>query len=155
MKPLIIGEAPSKNEHPPSPIAGRIGRRLAKCAGMNFEAFLEHFDRVNLLEVRQDTAEHGFKFDMGQARHNAVQLIPRMMAAPYVLLLGRRVSAAFWLDAAYFTRIRFPRMVNGGVEEGAVVYIVPHPSGFNHWWNDPEHVRQAEDFMRGMVAQHV
>lgn len=145
MKPLIIGEAPSKNEHPPSPIAGRIGKRLARCADMPFERFLEEFDRVNLLTVRQDAAEKGFTFDLGAARLVAremrwtvPQFSPSWTEDRFVLLLGQRVASAFDVRMPYLEEFKL---------HGARTFILPHPSGVNRWWNDPLNERRMHDFM--------
>src|SRR5215472_13855588 len=103
MKPLIIGEAPSKNETTPRPIEGRIGRKLAKFSILTFEEFLETFDRVNLLEVRQDTKEKGFQFNAAEASVNAMRMINNMFDdGRVILLLGKRVAHAFGAHADYF-----------------------------------------------------
>jgi uracil-DNA glycosylase len=142
MKPLIIGEAPSKNEVTEHPIEGRIGRRLAACAGLTLPEFLAHFDRVNLLHVRQDTKEKGFEFDAAAARKAATLLKPSFKRGQTVLLLGGRVAEAFGIHDAYFT---------WHVVNGARLYIVPHPSGVNRWWNDPINKLCAEQFMQAIV----
>lgn len=142
MKPLIIGEAPSKNEYPPTPIAGRIGRRLADMAGLTFEDFLEKFERVNLLAVRQDTAEKGFEFDLEYAKTSAMLLSMTLRLRPAVILLGRRVAKAFDLKDDYFA----PLTING-----APAWIVPHPSGVSRWWNDPENEEKMRTFMIELV----
>ena len=145
MKPLLIGEAPSKNEYPPTPLEGRIGKRLAALAGLTFEEFLERFDRVNLLDVRQDTREKGFEFDMASARKNALAAWARFKAGQTVILLGKRVADAFGLKTVpYFQGVTLSE---------ARVYVMPHPSGVSRWWNDPANVKQAEEFMRGIVRE--
>lgn len=144
MKSLLIGEAPSKNEHPPTPLEGRIGRRLAEYAGISFEDFLERFERMNLLAVRQDTKEKGFEFDADQARINAM----RLDIAPNrtVVLLGHRVARAFGLrNATYF------KLYDGG--QGRSLYVIPHPSGVNRWWNDVENQIEAARFMRSLAKE--
>lgn len=144
MKPLIIGEAPSKNEEVPQPIAGRVGRRLADCAGMTLEDFLTHFQRTNLLQVRQDTAL-GFEFDHAQASLNAMQIRGSFRGGLIVLLLGHRVARAFGLTHAdYFVQYDI---------DHAEVRVLPHPSAVNRWWNDPENYKQACDFMQNIVRR--
>jgi hypothetical protein len=163
VKPLIIGEAPSKNEYPPSPIAGRIGKRLAECAGLSLQDFLEHFERRNLLEVRQDTKEKGFEFDARAASLAADKLwhdgalltdYPSISGrrddavfAPgrVVLLLGYRVATAFGAANIYFMKQTL------GTE--AEVYVLPHPSGVNRWWNDPFNAALVTKFMRSIVSR--
>ncbi len=147
MKPLIIGEAPSKNETTPRPIEGRIGRRLARLAGLSLPEFLAHFDRVNLLDVRQDTAEHGFTFDRLAAIDAAYRLQQTFAHNQIILLLGHRVADAFGIvKRIYFIEQRFTVM-------RGEIRILPHPSGINRWWNDPRHMLEAETFMRRIVER--
>lgn len=145
MKPLLIGEAPSKNEHSQRPLEGRVGSRLAKLAGLTMEQYLVTFERMNLLQLRQDTAEHGFIFDMDAARQAAdASLQHDVMPDRVVLLLGQRVMRAYGLRLGYFEERRL---------HGARAYVVPHPSSVSHWWNDPRHMADAEKFMHEVVYE--
>lgn len=145
-KPLIIGEAPSKNETTEHPIEGRVGKRLATCCGMTLQDFLKHFDRVNLLHVRQDTKEKGFEFDAKAGKAAADELRKSFQPDQVVLFLGGRVSEAFGVHGPYFEQ----RVVNG---INTRAFIVPHPSGVNRWWNDPANLAQMNTFMRSIVGQ--
>lgn len=156
MKPLIIGEAPSKNEDVPQPIAGRVGRRLAECAGLTMEEFLAHFDRVNLLKDRQDTDDHGFTFDHARASLEAYKLREKFTRDQIVLLLGWRVARAFSVPKRWHGRnglavsLEYFVQYNIGDTEAR---IVPHPSGVNRWWNDPANYKQACEFMQNIVRR--
>jgi hypothetical protein len=145
-RPLLVGEAPSKNEHPPTPIEGRIGKRLAGYAGLTFEEFLIHFDRTNLLSVRQDTKEKGFEFDAATARTNAYQLIITLERGRTVILLGKRVAMAFDVPVDYFAW----RNINAF--DGWLA-VVPHPSGINRWFNDPANNASMTAFMHHVVER--
>lgn len=144
MKPLLIGEAPSKNEVTPRPLEGRVGKRLAACCNMPLEAYLEHFDRTNLLSVRQDTKEKGFEFDLRAAKVAAEALVSGFKKGQIVVLLGGRVAEAFGIHDHYFTWCQINE---------ADVTIFPHPSSVSRWWNDPANVRQAEVFMQSIVER--
>jgi uracil-DNA glycosylase len=146
MKPLIVGEAPSKNEVTERPIEGRIGQRLAACAGLSFDEFLQRFDRVNLLHVRQDTAEKGFTFDWTAAREEAKRLERNFVAGQTVLLLGKRVAISFNVPDDYFVSC---------MRSGAILYTLPHPSGVNRWWNEVANLERMSKFMRYIVESHV
>lgn len=150
MKPLLIGEAPSKNEPLPKPLEGRIGRRLASFAGITFEQYLERFDRINLLEVRQDTKEKGFTFNRETARVSAVALIPRIDRYENVILLGKRVRDAFGIIKEYFEPHHW-KHYESGLYEGTTIYVVPHPSGVNRWFNDPANREKMSAFMRSIL----
>jgi hypothetical protein len=143
MKPLIIGEAPSKNGKPERPIEGRIGQRLADHAGLSYADFLVHFDRVNLLHERQEVAGKGFVFDRAAAINAAQALVKQLTAGRLVLLLGRRVAGAFGCTKDYFDAHH--------LENGAILYVVPHPSGINRWWNDPWNSKTMRAFMHQIV----
>jgi uracil-DNA glycosylase len=147
LKPLIIGEAPSKNEDPARivPIGGRIGRRLADCCGLSLEDFLNHFDRMNLLDARQDTKEKGFEFDVAAAMRRATMLRSEWTSPRIVILLGSRVQQAFRFG-------QYPPFWPIALLNGVTVYVMPHPSGVNRWWNDLDNVLRASGFMRGIVS---
>ncbi len=144
-KPLIVGEAPSKNEVTERPIEGRIGRRLARCCGLTLEEFIERFDRVNLLHVRQDTKEKGFEFDRYAGIAAARTLFNAFYPGQRVLLLGHRVRDSFGVvNKEYFEEFYLG---------SAKAYVLPHPSGVNRWWNDVENEKRMYDFMQWLCAQ--
>lgn len=143
MKPILIGEAPSKNEVTERPLEGRIGKRLAALSGLTLEAFLAHFDRVNLLHVRQDTREKGFEFDADAAALSAWRMRQTWLEPRIIICLGRRVALAFGVPLDLFTR----HMLDHDF------YVVPHLSGVNRWWNDPKNQLMAEQFMRRIVEE--
>lgn len=142
MKPLIVGEAPSKNEATERPIEGRVAKRLAKCAGLTLEEFLEHFDRVNLLHVRQDTKDKGFLFNLPAAKVEAARMLTTFEPRRVVILLGGRVAEAFGVHREYFNEVSLGK---------AYGYIVPHPSGINRWYNDKDNVRNMSIFMHSVM----
>jgi len=144
MKPLLIGEAPSKNEVTEHPIEGRVGKRMAAYCGLPLTDFLAHFERVNLLHLRQDTAEKGFEFDLPAARVEAERIARTFKKDQVVLLLGGRVAEAFRIHDEYFAKHE--------VNE-AEVYIVPHPSGVNRWHNEAENKAKMAAFMRAIVER--
>lgn len=147
MKPLLVGEAPSKNEVTETPLEGRVGRRLADLAGLTVDQYLARFDRVNLLHVRQDTKEKGFEFDLPAAR-DAVRELRRngTLRDRAVVLLGHRVAEAFGVGNLRY----FRGMPNG---QGGMIWLMPHPSGVNRWWNDQSNCEEAREFMRGLLER--
>jgi uracil-DNA glycosylase len=144
LKPLIIGEAPGKSWDPNRPLEGRTGARLAACAGISFEEFLTTFDRVNLLDEQPQDAAGGMTFNMKQAARVARVMEQRFGIGQVVLLLGKRVASAFRLTSvAYFETFALNH---------ARVTVVPHPSGANRWWNDPENEKRMHDFMQRLMT---
>ena len=107
---------------------------------------MEHFNRVNLLHVRQDTREKGFEFDGPAAAREASRLWQaELHDGRVVLLLGRRVAWAFGAADTYF------EIQHLGTH--ADVYVLPHPSGINRWFNDRMNKQRIAEFMRGIVEQ--
>lgn len=146
MKPILIGEAPSKNEVTETPLEGRIGKRLARLCGLSLAEYLEHFERINLLHTRQDTRERGFEFDHAAAARAAHELWMHVISpGRVVLLLGKRVARAFDEQKDYFEEHR--------TVQGIRFFVLPHPSGVNHWWNDEANYRKAAEFMQWIVVE--
>ncbi len=145
MKPLIIGEAPGKNGDASMPCEGRIGARLASCAGITFDEYLDLFDRVNLLDEQPQDAPKGMAFNVKLAGKVAHQMELTMPRWPFILLLGKRVAAAFkFTSVNYFQQVAI---------DGIPTWVVPHPSGVNRWWNSFDNELQMIRFMRGIVMR--
>lgn len=144
MKPLLIGEAPSRTSDPKKPFHGASGTYLAKLAGLSGVIQLSYEFRLRNILQRWpgigNAGEKGSRFPIAKAKRVA-RKIP---LEGIVILAGRRVAKAFGLDhAPYFTFF----------ERGeAIVAVIPHPSGANRFWNDPENRVIAAKFLRGVLA---
>ena len=69
MKPLIIGQAPAAGSNPREPLSGNSGRRLAALCGIPHEAFLDAFERVELLrDLRAGQQEQQRREDQQTAK---------------------------------------------------------------------------------------
>jgi len=144
-KPLIIGEAPGKHGDPRTPIEGRIGARLAEWCGLPFDEFLTTFQRINLLEVQPQDSGKGTDFNVRAAGKVARAMQYLFEPGQVVIVLGKRAGAAFgFTNIEYFQKATL---------NGAAVYVVPHPSGVNRWFNEPENELTMIRFMRGIVKQ--
>lgn len=134
MKTLLVGEAPARTTVGARPFTGRTGDRLAELAGL--ERLRDGFDAVNLLDRWPGPAgPKGSAFPLALARPAAEALRPRIRRRR-VILVGRRVASAFRLASLpYLTW------------EGQVA-VLPHPSGVCRWWNEPENVELAAEFLR-------
>ena len=145
MKPLIVGEAPGKNGDPSKPIEGRVGARLADCCGLTLDEFLAAFERVNLLDEQPQDSGKGASFDVRQAGRVTRELEKTFAPGQVVLLLGKRVARAFRISCAeYFDWFALNH---------AQACVVPHPSGVNRWWNEPENELQMRRFMRNVAKE--
>lgn len=145
MKPLIIGEAPGKHGDATKPVEGRIGARLAACCGLTLDEFLNTFDRINLLDEQPQDAPKGMAFNVKAAGRRARELELTLGQLPLMLLLGKRVAAAFRMTNVEYFQAAFIGTVP--------TFVVPHPSGINRWYNKIENELQMIRFMRGIVKQ--
>ncbi len=91
---------------------------------------------VNLLAAYPGREGRGAAFPIDEAREAAVALSDRLVTHPWgkqfgaVFLAGKRVARAWGLATAQYLveQPGFP----------VPTYVVPHPSGINRWWNEPE-----------------
>ena len=88
-----------------------------------------------------------------EARERAAALVPRL-SGRRVLLLGSNVAGAF----GFFDRpaLRWQTFYHFDGETHRRVgptALLPHPSGVNLWWNDPENRGRAARFMRALARE--
>ncbi len=126
--PTLVGEQNPYSLDPDDALlpfpAQSAGARLARILGLSRSQYLRTFRRANLVDGPGYTAR--------LAREKAWQLVED----PGVLvLLGRRVCAAFGVRTAAFQR------------EGRF-YVLPHPSGMCRVWNEPDAVDRARRLLR-------
>ncbi len=146
MKPLIVGQAPSRLSDPREPLSGRSGARLAALCGLSLDAFVVLFERVNLLDYFPGKAGKGDLFPHEVARFSACAMTPKLRQRRTVLL-GGKVAAAFHLH-------RRPLLEwFEEVGDGALVAVAPHPSGVSSWWNEPTNVVAARRFWRAFAKE--
>lgn len=135
VRPVLLGEAPSPGGDPNQPLGGRIGARLCRLMGWDFD----DEDPFDILSVRFEpmnvfrTAEDADPWDQRVASAewvNYLQGRARARAIPFVLVVfGRRAATAVGArDRPFF------EWMNGQLYDSV---ILPHPSGRNRAWNDP------------------
>lgn len=119
---------------------------MASLCSLSPSEFGRLFARANVLDRwpgRQGSK--GAAFPAAEARERATQLRRKFVRGRVVVLLGKRTAAAFGLkQTGYFWP---PQIV-----DRAWVYVVPHPSGMNRWFNDPANEAEMRLFMRDLVA---
>jgi len=129
MKPLLVGEAPKVSAG-----GGQTSRsRIVRLMAMESDA---SFVWRNLFSQPQGKSGKGDAFPMKTARARAARF---HFDSDVVMLLGKRVAAAFGAKTDYFEWFDL---------RGSRAAIVPHPSGINRWWNDPVNVERARAFWR-------
>lgn len=140
-KLLFVGQGPSKDGDPYQPLEGDLAKRIGFL--LRTEDFAETFARINLNsewigKVKGDGK--GDVFDVAEGRTSAKVLL-RGSWIGYVLL-GKRVADCFDVRGEPLDTIHH------GVKS---FFLLPHPSGINRWWNDPENILQASDKLRTFV----
>lgn len=138
MKTILLGEAPPKSrpkDTPESrPFSGNSGRRFSEMIG---EDVVQVFDTRNLLSEWPGPASKGSKFPMAAAQRGADRVIRTIPSGARLVLCGSRVARAMslqWMEPMrwYTVSWQSPRHV------WARAILIPHPSGVNRQWNNPE-----------------
>ena len=131
MRPLLVGESNPYSLDPrhallPWP-TGAAGDRLRSILGLTERQYLRAFDRANLVL--------GERWSLPAAREGAAHLMRQRPTTAPIVLLGRRVAAAFGAsDYRSFTTC-------------GRLYLLPHPSGRCLAWNEPGAAQRARDLL--------
>lgn len=139
MKTILLGEAPPRSRPKDTlesrPFSGASGRRFSEMIG---EDVVTAFDTRNLLPEWPGPASKGSKFPVMAAQMGAHRLLRTLPSdGTRIILCGSRVARAMsmrWLPLLIWRNVAWqsPRFVH------ASVILIPHPSGVNRQWNDPE-----------------
>lgn len=141
---LILGEAPSRQTRGMPPLSGMTGRRLSALLGVPRESWgAAGVEAANVLARWPGRSGRGSAFRLTQyARRNALKTLASAPVGARALLLGKRVASLVgFADQCYF---------EWQPVGGLLVAVVPHPSGVNHWWNDPSNRALAAEFFSGL-----
>lgn len=137
---IIIGEGLPKNIFGCSPldpnIPGSAGARLFNMTGLCRMTYLEQFERFNLFLQAPEKWSHV------EAKRVAKIILEtrceQLLKGEVVILLGRKVGAAFELMSADFFVPQ--KLLN------STFYVIPHPSGANRWYNDSSNKQIVDKF---------
>lgn len=148
MKPLLVGQAPARSGDG-RPFTGASGRRLCDLLGLeSYDDLVHLLDMTNLIPEIQPKVQgkRGDSFDRALAKRAAIRIYTRCVEeGRYKLILaGKGVGKTFLpkKEIEYFQR--YP---SGMLQ----IWVIPHPSGINHFWNDPANVEKASRFLRAIV----
>lgn len=148
---IIVGQAPGRNYGADRPLEGPSGRRLERLAGLPEGGLDARFALANLLPRWPGGCGKGDLFPRREAREAAQEARAHLREFARVVLLGRNVAAAFGLaDLPY---LQWAALDDGRRRGWPRVAVVPHPSGVNHFWNDPANVARAERFLRALARR--
>ena len=154
-RPILLGEAPSRggDRYHMFPLSGRPARVLCTLAGIPPQpegstygrwtwALYEQFECRNLFGRYAQAAP----WSVPRARDRAAEIRPDLHGRR-VVLLGRRVQAAFELDCDFHEWqlvVTAENVASSGersfdfdVPHAYAVVAIPHPSGLNRALNDP------------------
>lgn len=135
---IFVGQGPSENGDPDKPLEGRLGDRLGELLGIS--DFAPSFSRINLNAQWIGKVGKGDVFDTAEG-FLAAKVLLRGSWTRYVLL-GQKVAACFAVKGEPLETVE---------AIGKQFFLLPHPSGINRWWNDPENVRRAKETLRHFV----
>ena len=148
MRPLLIGQAPSRSRARLAPLSGQSGRRLARYCDVNLAGFLHMFERRNLLTDWPGKAPGGGDLFPVLDGRRAADAMREAVSERVVVLLGAGVARAFRLHhLPILTWSKFHKDSLGAVA------VCPHPSGRSRWWNDPANREAAIAFWRELAGR--
>lgn len=150
MRTILMGEAPGQGFDGKPPFSSRSGDRLRQLLGV--EDLTEVFEVRNILARWPGKGKSkGAAFPLVIARARADEFMQKLYGKPdrRIIFVGGRVAKAFR------TRGTVPMMEWTTFWRGSTMSwcqnhhfaILPHPSGVNRWWNEPENVELARQFL--------
>lgn len=138
---IFVGQGPSQNGDPLKPLEGQLGEKLAQLLDLRFEDYVDEYARINLnAEWIGKGSGKGDVFDATEGRATAKVLL-RGSWTHYVLL-GQKVAECFGPGGNPLDTIQ---------KGEKSFFLLPHPSGINRWWNDPDNTRRASIRLRTFV----
>ncbi len=106
-----------------------------------------------MFERFQGKSIGGDRFPFPQAKFEAKKLLPMMIDRP-VVLLGMNVARAFgatqfkYLETYELRHPEYPSKVMTNQ-----LWVMPHPSGINRYWNKGENRDIARKFLAGLMKR--
>lgn len=139
--------------------AGVCGHRLAELAGASYREYVERTERFNVLprwpgwerNRRRGDRGKGSRFPVKEARRRASKLLDGF-SDRRVLLLGRRVAAAFRVEASVPV-LSWRRRFDPDDGHFWTFAVFPHPSRVNRWYNAEENRLRAGRFLRDALVR--
>ena len=117
-------------------LTGKSGQRLANLAGLTLLELVERTDRTNVVRRPADWK------DPVVIAWGVITVIEKMRDRR-VLLLGSKVAEALCVRRTLFTWHPAP----ASFRVTTTYACLPHPSGRSRYWNEPENVEMARQFL--------
>lgn len=141
MRIVFVGQQPNTYEDEGQPLIikpNSSGERLAKWMGVSPSEFTNNFARVNL-NPWHDGDEFSPNYHIAAAKN-----LYELLYGRRVVLLGPAVAEAFGVSRRDYVYFRF----YDHPEAHFIYAVMPHPSGLNRLYNDPQIMAQAKNFLQ-------
>lgn len=153
----IVGQAPARSGDG-RPFTGPSGDRLVRLMGLDsYDEMTDLFQLDNLItekQMRKIGDRAGDQFDKRLGLAGAQRIINRLPMDFILIACGNRVVDRFRVATGsrgwglekleYFQyKIWIPQTIGH-------IILIPHPSGANRYWNDPENVDRASESLRSL-----
>lgn len=141
MKSVFVGQQPNSHadEGTALPVRpGTSGSRLMSMMGLDYTTFKNTFLRVNVSAIYDPDG-----FSPSYHQPHAQNLLP-LLEGRHVVLLGPAVAEAFKWKRSEYEYCRFYDHPHAHL----LWAVIPHPSGLNRLYNDPEVVRQVTELLQ-------
>lgn len=159
-KIVIVGQQPQSND-PEDPLSCDhpmwSGYRLMQMAGLTPEEYRRIFYRINLNYLPDKT----FKVSTPQ-KNRAAMIWKTLHPTDTLIILGTAVLKAFkgFVDDLPPCEIRevvgpfvyLPEADDMVRMQLHRVVLIPHPSGLNRWYNDPNNTKRAAETLRRLAG---
>lgn len=152
MKPVIVGESNpfggdeyyALYDEP----EGCTGDRLCRMVmGLRSETYRRSFERRNLLR--------GSRWSAPRAREAASVLVERLPESRVWILLGKRVAVAFGFHGEWKPPCTSVDTIGDRIlpPKCGLILALPHPSGLNRMWNDPELSGRCRKLLQSVLPE--
>ena len=143
MKPVIIGQMPSchEDEGIALPVrSGSSGHRLCQLMEVNETTLRRDFVLMNV-SARYDPDGFSPEYHKTEVKN----FLP-LLSGRKVIMLGPAVAAAFGISRDEYS---FGEWFDHA-EEHMLICVIPHPSGLNRLYNDPEMQRIVSSLLKAL-----
>ena len=149
MKPIIVGQAPSRLGDG-TPFTGPSGDRICQLLGVrNIEQVKRWFDLANVIDEPLTGEDRVVKRRMASGARSILYHQPHQSS---IIACGKLVWSAMG-GAPGTNWYNFNIMTNGN--KSMLLWLFPHPSGLSHYWNVPSNREIARCFLIAMAQQSI
>jgi uracil-DNA glycosylase len=142
---VFIGQQPGSYEDEGTVLPvrpGSTGQRLAQMMGITPEAFAENFIRMNVSAHYEPDG-----FEAAYHRIEMDNILP-LLEGRRVVLLGPQVAEAFAIPRDQYSWAEWFDHPTAHI----LMAVIPHPSGLNRLYNNPEIHNMISTFLDGCWA---